>query len=105
VNITQKDLAAVNQKDVSDVGLVSLLNQINEGMIAVFFFELAGANRVKLSMRSKRGYDVGTIAQNIGGGGHTQASGPTVDGTLQDVRNRIIPMLKQAVQDGELIIA
>jgi len=104
VNITQADMKAAGVTDVSDAGLVGMLNQVNEAMIAVIFME-AEDKRVKMSMRAKHGYDVGSVAVSIGGGGHTQAAGATVDGTLEDVRERVMPLLKQAVADGELIIA
>jgi phosphoesterase RecJ-like protein len=104
VNITQEDMKAAGVTDVSDAGLVGMLNQVNEAMIAVIFMEAEG-KRVKLSFRAKNGYDVGSVAVNIGGGGHRQASGATVEGTLDEVRERVMPLLKQAVADGELIIA
>jgi phosphoesterase RecJ-like protein len=104
VNITQADMKQVGLDDASDSGLVSLLNQIDEAMVAVIFFEMPD-DKVKLSLRSKRGYDVGSVAMALGGGGHTQASGATIEGTLDAVRERVLPMLKQAVEEGEHIIA
>lgn len=104
VNITQADMKAAGVTDVSDAGLVGMLNQVNEAMIAVIFMETDN-KRVKMSMRAKNGYDVGSVAVSIGGGGHRQAAGATVDGTLDEVRERVMPMLKKAVADGELIIA
>ncbi|MEO0562304.1 MAG: bifunctional oligoribonuclease/PAP phosphatase NrnA, partial [Chloroflexota bacterium] len=104
VNITQSDLKTVGLKDISDSGLVGLLNQVNEAMIAVIFMELEDG-KVKLSLRSKRGYDVGSVAMGLGGGGHTQASGATIDGSLDAARERVLPLLQAAAEDGELIIA
>ena len=104
VNITQDDMKNASVTDVSDAGLVGLLNQVNEAMIAVIFMEAEG-KRVKLSFRSKNGYDVGSVAMALGGGGHRQASGATVEGTLEEVRERVMPMLQKAAEDGELIIA
>lgn len=104
VNITQENMRSVGLDDVSDSGLVSLLNQIDEAMVAAIFFELPD-NKVKLSLRSKRGFDVGSVAMSLGGGGHTQASGATIDGDLNTARERVLPMLKKAVEEGEYIIA
>lgn len=104
VNITHDDLNAADMSDTSDGGLVSLLNQIDEAMVSVIFYELAD-NKVKISLRSKRGYDVGSVALAVGGGGHTQAAGATIPGPLSSARERIIPMLRQAVKEGRLIIA
>ncbi|MEO1439137.1 MAG: bifunctional oligoribonuclease/PAP phosphatase NrnA [Chloroflexota bacterium] len=104
LNIRREDFASIRMKDPSDAGLVSLINQIDEAMIAIIFTELEG-DRVKLSMRSKKGYDVSSVAKSLGGGGHTQAAGATVDGTLAEVRERVLRLLKQAVEDGELLLA
>jgi phosphoesterase RecJ-like protein len=104
VNITQADLKDAGIHDVSDNGLVGLLNQVSEAMIAVIFMELED-NRTKISLRSKRGYDVGSVALSIGGGGHTQAAGATVNGSLETTRERVFPLLQQAISEGALIIA
>lgn len=104
VTITQADMKNAGVEDVSDSGLVSLLNQISEAMIAVIFWELPDG-KVKLNLRSKHGYDVGSVAMSIGGGGHKQAAGATIDGPLPSARERVMPRLHQAVSEGTLIIA
>ena len=104
VTITRDDLKAIGLDDASDAGLVSLLNQIDEAQVAAVFTEIPN-EQVKLNFRSKRGYDVGAVALSLGGGGHTQASGAMLEGTIDAVRERVLPLLKQAVQDGEMIIA
>ncbi|MEM6529656.1 MAG: DHH family phosphoesterase [Chloroflexota bacterium] len=104
LNIRREDFATIRMKDPSDAGLVSLINQIDEAMIAIIFTQLEG-ERVKLSMRSKKGYDVGSVAKLLGGGGHTQAAGATLEGTLPEVRAHVLPLLKKAVAEGELLLA
>lgn len=39
-----------------------------------------------------------------GGGGHIQAAGATITGTLDEVRARVMPMLIEAAKTGTLII-
>jgi phosphoesterase RecJ-like protein len=92
-NVTQADLSAVHVDDVTDGGLVSLLNQVNEARVAVVFKELPDG-KVEISLRSKPGYDVSQVAFAVGGGGHKQASGATIDGPLDAARARILPMLQ-----------
>ncbi len=100
VNITQQDVAAIKADDATDSGLVNLLNQVKEANVAVIFIERP-ENQIKLSMRSKPGYDVGAIAKTLGGGGHAQAAGATIEGALGVVRERVMPMLKQAALPQE----
>ena len=97
--VTEADANAVGYDEASDGGLVSLLNQVVEAQVAVVFKEKPG-KQVNLSIRSKPGYDVGSVAVALGGGGHAQAAGATVDGTIDEVRTRALPLLTEAVQTG-----
>lgn len=47
----------------------------------------------KISLRSKRGFNVVTAAEAVGGGGHTHAAGATVSGDPQTIEERIRPLL------------
>jgi phosphoesterase RecJ-like protein len=57
--------------------------------MAIFFRDL-GHNRVKISFRTTRGVDANDFAHQFGGGGHVKASGAMVEGSLDDVRKRVI---------------
>ncbi|MEQ8673475.1 MAG: bifunctional oligoribonuclease/PAP phosphatase NrnA [Aggregatilineales bacterium] len=103
-NVTQEDLKRAGLRDVTDGGLVGFLVKVNEAMIAVVFKELADS-KVEISLRSKPGYDVSEVAFAVGGGGHKQASGATIDGPLEEARKRILPLLIVAAKKGKLIIA
>lgn len=102
-NITIADQADIADRERMEYGLVGWLRQVNEAMIAVVFTE-EKPDEIKLSLRSKRGYDVSQVALALGGGGHKQASGATIYGTLEEVRARVLPLLYEAVQQGELEI-
>jgi phosphoesterase RecJ-like protein len=92
-SVRQADLHAVGLDDMTDGGLVQLLNTISEARIAVVFKEMDELH-VEISLRSRPGYDVAQVALGLGGGGHPQASGATVDGTLESVRGRVLPLLQ-----------
>ncbi len=83
----------------SDLGLVSWLVSVDEAGVSVVFKEMP-ENRVEISLRSKVAYDVASVAFQLGGGGHRQASGATVNGTLAEVRARVMPMLIAVVNGG-----
>lgn len=97
VSISQQDLRSADLADVNDSGLSSFLISAREAVISVVFKELEDG-RVELSMRSKPGYDVGSIALGLGGGGHVQAAGATIDGPLPVARERVLALLRQAAQ-------
>lgn len=102
--VTQENMKAAGLNEVTDGGLVQTLVKVNEARIAVVYKELADG-RVELSFRSKPGYDVASVAFSLGGGGHKQASGATIDGPLETAKARVMPLLQQAAQAGKLVIA
>lgn len=48
------------------------------------------SGRVRVNLRSKRYLDVAALARQFGGGGHARAAGARVEGTLDDVRRRVL---------------
>ena len=97
--ITLEDVAKAGLDHPSDGGLVSHLIKVNEAKVSVVFKEQP-ENKVEISFRSKKGFDVGSLAFQLGGGGHTQASGCTVDGSLDEVKQRVIPLAHKVVAEG-----
>lgn len=102
--VTQENVRQANLSDVTDGGLVEYLVTANEAMISVVFKELPDG-RIEVGFRSKRGYDVASVALSLGGGGHRQASGCTIDGPLAAAKARVLPLLHEAFRQGALVIA
>lgn len=100
--VTQENLNQAGLADMTDGGLVSMLVAAEEPVIAVVFKEQP-ENKVELSLRSKPGYDVGRVAFSLGGGGHKQAAGATITGTLEEARSRVMPLLEKVVQQGKQV--
>jgi phosphoesterase RecJ-like protein len=82
--------------EASDAGLVSFLNTVNEARAALTFRE-TDEGTVSISMRSRPGVSVGAVALALGGGGHTQAAGVTLAGTLDAVVAQVVPLVQAAV--------
>lgn len=74
---------------IIDFTLVS--DQVRIGML----FRQPAPDSVKISFRSQDGIDVGSLAALYGGGGHKNASGCTVKGSLSEVKTEV---LKRAAQ-------
>lgn len=77
-------------------GLVNYPRNI-EGVEVGLLFKQMGDDEVKISFRSSGSVDVSLIAKSFGGGGHMRASGATVRGTLQDVTERVVQAVNQAI--------
>ncbi len=75
--------------------LIDALRTAQESDVAVLLKDLGGG-RIKGSMRSRGRVDVGAIAVELGGGGHHNAAGFTVTGSVEsvigDVRDRLDPV-------------
>jgi phosphoesterase RecJ-like protein len=64
--------------------------------VAVFLREFPGRN-VRLSLRSKSMANVASIAERLGGGGHGNASGCTLECPLPRALDQILGELRRGV--------
>jgi phosphoesterase RecJ-like protein len=80
-------------------GLINLPLTARE-IQAVVFFKVGPAGEVRVSMRSKYDVDVRQVAGAFGGGGHKNAAGFTVTGSLEEVRPRIVELIVKAIAHG-----
>ncbi len=85
--------------DEEDLDLGGLISQVREAKIAVSFNEMRDGT-VKLSLRSRPQYNVATVAAALGGGGHRQAAGCSVDGPLEAAVARVLPLLRRLLDEG-----
>lgn len=70
-------------------GIVEYPRSIMGMRMALLFREIA-AGRVKVSLRSVGQVDVAAFANRFGGGGHTKASGLSLEGSLPEVQERVL---------------
>jgi len=63
------------------------------GGIEVAMVLRQAGDEVRVNLRAKTGFDVGTVARNFGGGGHKAASGLTQSGTIAEVLPRLLAQL------------
>ncbi len=79
-------------KGSNESGLSSQLINAAEARVAAVFSETTDG-QVEVSLRARAGYDVATVALQLGGGGHPQAAGCTLKGTLAQVEATVLPLL------------
>lgn len=86
--ITQADLndAGVDWGDMD--GLIDTLRLAREADVAVLA-KVHDDGRVKLSFRSRGATDVGSLAADMGGGGHKLAAGVTVEGAVDEILDTV----------------
>ena len=95
--ITEAIRRDAGHEEKNDGGLVSFITSADTVYIGVVFTE-EEEGRVNVSMRSRPGYDVAQVAFALGGGGHPQAAGATIEGPLEEAQQRVIGLLKDALR-------
>ena len=63
------------------------------GVEVALFFRQVGIDQYKVSIRSRGRIDVGALARELGGGGHHNAAGAKIDGSLSEARTKVSLLL------------
>ena len=97
--ITHHDMVRTCAAEEDCEGIVNYALSIADVEAAVFLRELP-EQRIRMSLRSKGKINVAAIAEGLGGGGHENAAGCTVDGPLGRALEEILAELRPRVAVG-----
>lgn len=92
VSVTQQDMVDAGAAEEDCEGVVNFALSIAGIEAAVFLRELP-EGRIRLSLRGKGKVNVASIAERLGGGGHENAAGCTLDGPMQRATDEILEAL------------
>jgi phosphoesterase RecJ-like protein len=92
LKLRDKDLFHYNLESDDSRDVIDMLMNIETLEAAVLFREDA-TNEYKLSLRSKGDFEVLSVAENFGGGGHNFASGAFVKGDFEQMKTQIVKEL------------
>ncbi|GAB4234265.1 MAG: bifunctional oligoribonuclease/PAP phosphatase NrnA [Acidobacteriota bacterium] len=99
--LTRKMLEETGAQANDTEGLVNYPLSV-EGVRICAFFREETENRYRVSLRSKGELDVGRVARELGGGGHRNAAGLTLEGPFEEARDRLVRALQQLLEsEGE----
>jgi phosphoesterase RecJ-like protein len=87
--LTAVDRRAAEYTGCDDADLTNVVSSINETDVSLIFVE-QNHSHVKVSWRSQPGFDVAKIALSFGGGGHKSAAGADIEGTLDEVKEKVL---------------
>ncbi len=87
-----------------DAGLVGRLVQTDGAQIAAVFREKRNGAGVEIGFRARPGFDTIRVALDLGGGGHTLASGATVQEPVETLVPRVVEQLKAQVRSGQPLV-
>lgn len=96
--LTLEDRKTIGYNGRDDADLINFLVSIKEADVAVIFVEQPD-KQVKISWRSQPGFDISQIAVRFGGGGHPNASGATLNGTIESVQQLVLEATQQTLSE------
>lgn len=96
ISMSKAQLDSITEDELDTEGVVNLARDIATVEVAVFLKEKL-SNVIRVSLRSKNKVDVCAIAQAFGGGGHTRASGCTIEGTMEQAKERILSAIQNEI--------
>jgi phosphoesterase RecJ-like protein len=105
VHVTQEMMRRLGAtKDLID-GYVNYPRSIAGVDVAFLLSEVSsdaqkGINKYKVSFRSKGFINVAEVAAELGGGGHPNASGCRVEGTLDEAKKIIVGLTEKKMKEG-----
>ncbi len=100
VTLREIEVAGAVVEDCEDI--VNYIIGI-DGVCAGAFFRELQKDRYRVSLRSKGRVDVAAVAERLGGGGHQNASGCTVEGPLSDLASQLTAALRSACLEAGVL--
>jgi phosphoesterase RecJ-like protein len=68
-----------------------------KGVEVAVLFRQTGSAQYKISMRSKGRVDLSGLAKSLGGGGHKNAAGSVLDGSIEQVKEKVIGEVERTI--------
>ncbi len=95
--INLEDEERVNAKTGDHEGIVELGRDIEGVEVSIFLHEKINGNNkgYKISLRSKDYVNVADICIMFGGGGHTNAAGAFMTGTIDQIKEKVVAEIKE----------
>jgi phosphoesterase RecJ-like protein len=97
--VTHEDMVSVSAVEEDCEGVVNYALSTAGVEAAVFLRELP-EGRIRLSLRGKGRVNVAAISQQLGGGGHENAAGCTLDGPMGRATEEILAALRLAMDSS-----
>ena len=87
LTLADRDYANYPGKD--DADLINILQTIEDADIFLIFVDQTN-DKVKVSWRARKGFDVSKIAAQFGGGGHKPAAGAEIHGNIETIIDEVL---------------
>lgn len=95
--ITTKDLEEVNAEPGDHEGLVETGRDIEGVEVSIFIRQQGNEEKYKVSLRASNYVNVSDICYIFGGGGHPRAAGCAIQGTVEQVKEKLLKELRKVL--------
>jgi len=99
-SLSLEDRIAADYTGRDDADLINVLARIKETDISIVFVEQKNGS-VKVSWRSRPGFDVSVVATQFGGGGHKPAAGADINGDLKRVQEEVLEATRKSLKKSD----
>lgn len=98
--ITAAEIAELGGSSKELDAIINYLKGVLDTKLACFFYEKTETD-VKGSFRGNEGYDVCTLAQKFGGGGHIKAAGCTISAPIAEARKMVLAEVEKMLLNSK----
>lgn len=97
MTLSYQETSDLDALDLHPEGIINYTRMI-EGVEVGLLFRETSPGFVKIGFRSKNQIDVAAVAGEFNGGGHKQAAGARMEGTLEQVKNTVITRVRDVIR-------
>jgi len=91
LSVTSEMMAATATSDLDTEGFINYPRSVEGVELAILIRENGHHGKCHVSLRSRGGLNVADLADKYGGGGHHNAAGFSIAGSVDEVKKRVIP--------------
>ncbi len=96
------DMQAETNCSGPDMEGISVISRSIEGIMVGVTLKQSGSDSYKISMRTFDPLNASLICKTLGGGGHKNAAGATVTGTLAEVKSAVLEAVKEQMEKTDV---
>ena len=96
MTLSAQEVEAAGATGINPEGIINYTRSI-KGVEMGMLFRETSPGMVKVGLRSKGSLDVAELAVKLGGGGHQQAAGAHVKGSLEEVKEKVLGLAKDVL--------
>jgi len=103
MSLTRDMLRRAGVDPIDTQELAEIPRSVAGAVVGVLLREMSQPGMIKVSLRSRNGLDIEPVARKFGGGGHHEAAGCELDGSLREVEQVVVKELIRCLEASGLL--